>query len=409
MTTDLDKRSLIKRQIRVYTLLSFFKMLSVLLGAMLVAVQTRLKYTYGKPLGEDYQAHPISLYLLMMLSVVLANFIISLLVRVGLRLTVALRQLLVLWLATAMTAGLAWLLIPTLSLLQLAYFAGAAVLFAPCVTVIPALWKGPEGESVSFHLTKLWSYRILLIIWLRYNILARYSQATLGILWIILLPLATSGVLAFVFSKFLRIGVTTGNVPFVTFFLAALVPWTLFQQSITKGSTSIFNQIGLIIQVYFPREILVLVTLGEALIDVFFMFLAMLIINAISGVWPNWLYIYLQLLILIQALFMLGLMLFLGSLSVLVRDIPQLVGVVLQLLFYMSPILYPASFIPERYRFILAINPLVPLFQAYRDVIVYAKTPDFSTLYFPLVVSIVVLFMGYVYFKSREDGFADRL
>ncbi|KAB2863657.1 MAG: hypothetical protein F9K46_05575, partial [Anaerolineae bacterium] len=227
--------------------------------------------------------------------------------------------------------------------------------------------------------------------------------------WIILLPLATSGVLAFVFSEFLRIGVTTSDVPFVTFFLAALVPWTLFQQSITKGSTSIFNQIGLIIQVYFPREILVLITLGEALVDVFFMFLAMLLINAISGVWPNWFYLYLPLLILIQGVFMLGLMLFLGSLSVLVRDIPQLVGVVMQLLFYMSPILYPASFIPERYRFILAINPLVPLFQAYRDVIVYAKTPDFSTLYFPLVVSIIVLFMGYVYFKSKEDGFADRL
>ncbi|MBI5929648.1 MAG: ABC transporter permease [Chloroflexi bacterium] len=391
------------------SIIPFIKMVALLVGANLVAVQTRLKYTYGKPLGDDYQAHPISLYILMLFSILVANFIIWIVIRVGLKLTVAIRQLIILWLATGILVGLATLFIPTLSQLQLGYFAAAALLFSPCITVIPALWRGSDGEPVSVHLAKLWNYRVLLIIWLRFNVLSRYSQATLGIFWIILLPLSTSLVLAFVFSRFLRVGVTSEGVPFVTFFLAALVPWTLFQQGITKGSTSVFSQIGLINQVYFPREILVLITLGEALVDVFFMFLAMLVINGVSGVWPNWLYIYLPMLILIQALFMAGLMLFLGSLSVIVRDIPQLIGVLMQLLFYLSPILYPASLIPHRYRFILAINPLVPLFQAYRDIIVYAQTPDFATLYFPLVVSVIVLFMGYVYFKSREDGFADRL
>lgn len=387
----------------------FVKLIAVLFGASLVAVQTRLKYTYGKPLGDDYQAHPLSFYIFMVFAIAASNFIIWGIVRIGLKLTVALRQLFILWTATAILVGLTLLFVPTLSQLQLAYFAIAAAIFAPCVTVIPAMWKGSDGEPVSFHVSRLWGYRLLLVIWLRFNILSRYSQATLGILWIILLPLTTSLVLAFVFSQFLRIRIEDLQVPFVTFFLAALVPWTLFQQGITRGASCVFNQIGLINQVYFPREILVLITLGEALVDVFFMFIAMLVINGFSGVAPNWLYIYLPILVLIQAFFMIGLMLFLGSLSVMVRDIPQLIGVLLQLLFYLSPILYPTSLIPERYRFILAINPLVPLIQAYRDIIVYARTPDFSTLYFPLVVSVIILFMGYVYFKSKEDGFADRL
>lgn len=394
---------------RIGQIAPFIKMLAVLVGAMLVAVQTRLKYTYGQRLGDDYQAHPIGFYVFMLLAIAVAYFIIWLLLRVGLKLTAALRQLFVLWLATGLIIGASVVFLPELSGLQLAYFGAAAAVFAPCVTVIPALWRGPDGESVSAHLMKLWGYRVLFLIWLRFNILARYSQATLGILWIILLPLSTSLVLAFVFSRFLRVGVTVGDVPFVTFFLAALVPWTLFQQGMLKGISSILNQIGLINQVYFPREILVLIALGEALVDVFFMFAAMLVINGVSGVWPTWLYLYLPLLILIQALFMLGLMLFLSCLSVLIRDIPQLIGVLLQLLFYLSPILYPASFIPEKYRFILAINPLVPLIQAYRDIIVYHRAPDFSTLYFPLVVSIIILFMGYVFFKSKEENLADRV
>jgi lipopolysaccharide transport system permease protein len=264
----------------------------------------------------------------------------------------------------------------------------------------------PHFNDLRFHLSRLWKSRFLLTLWLRYNIQARYTQTILGIMWIIMMPLSTAFVLALAFSEFLRIQFA---VPFVAFFLTGLLPWGLFSQGILTGTRSVVSSLGLASQVNFPREVVVLLALGESLVDMVFTFAATLVINAFYGIWPNLYYIYLPLLLFILVCVLLGLMLFLSCLSVVIRDIPQLVAVILQLLFYVTPILYPTENIPDKFRILILLNPLASLIQAFRDVILYSRAPDIATLVYPLAVGLVLLYLGYNYFKAHEEHLVDHL
>jgi ABC-type polysaccharide/polyol phosphate export permease len=256
------------------------------------------------------------------------------------------------------------------------------------------------------YLSRLWASRHLIRLWLGFNVQTRYSQTVLGILWIVLLPLATAAVLSLAFSQFLRVQL---DVPFISFFLSGLVPWGVFNQGVLTGMRSVLAAGGLINQINFPREVLVLLALGEVVVDFLFTFAAMVVINAINGIFPNLYWLYLPFLFFVLVSFTLGLMLFLSSISMFVRDVPQLVGVALQLLFYLTPLLYPVSSIPDRFRVLLLLNPLAGLIQAFRDVIVYARPPDLLTLYYPFVAGVVLLYAGYSFFKAREESFADVL
>jgi lipopolysaccharide transport system permease protein len=117
----------------------------------------------------------------------------------------------------------------------------------------------------------------------------------------------------------------------------------------------------------------------------------------------------LPLIIGIQVIFILGLMFFISYLSVLVRDVPQLVNVLLQLLFYITPIIYPLETIPPDLRFWVQLNPMTALVRAFQAVTVYQKPPDMVSLYYPLVVGCVLLYMGYQFFKRYEKRLADML
>ena len=305
-----------------------------------------------------------------------------------------------------LAGGLVMVVVPGHSRLQLGYFVALALLLI--LLIVPRA----DGTRETFHtqpfgasLTRLWANRSLLHLWVRYNVRSRYAQAILGILWIALLPLSTALIMTIAFSEIMRI--PTGDAPYISFLLAGLVPWGLFSQSILAGTRSILNEMGLIKQAYFPREIIVLSALGEALVDASFMFGTMLLVNAVVGVWPNALYAALPLLVMIQLALSLGLMLLLSCLSVLIRDIPQLVTVLLQLALYLCPILYPLSIVPERYRFLIALNPFATLIEAYRGIIVYGRAPDWLSLLYPGALAVGILIFGYRFFKANEVRFAD--
>ena len=134
--------------------------------------------------------------------------------------------------------------------------------------------------TLAHNLETLWENRFLIVVWLRYNIQSRYSQSILGVLWILLIPLSTGLVLSMALTIFLRIQL---DVPFIVFFFSAYTVYNIFGQGINNSTQAITGSMGLLNQVNFPREILVLVALGEALIDTFLMFIAMLVINALHG------------------------------------------------------------------------------------------------------------------------------
>ncbi len=313
-----------------------------------------------------------------------------------------------LMLALLCATALIMLFIPEIAAIQqLSWF----VILTLIIGLMTILWTpqtsvGGKPTTLLFHLRRLWENRVLLVLWTRYNVLSRYSQAMLGILWIVIQPLATSIVLAFVFSRILRV-IDTGGAPYISFYLAAIIPWTLFSAGLSNGAASLIGASGLITQVYFPREIIVLVKLGETLVDVAFTFIAMMIINAVLGIYPNVNFIYIPLLVLLQIAFMMGVMLFTSYLSMMIRDVPQLISIILQFMFYLTPILYPVEILPQEFSFMALINPLAPLVKAYRDIILFGNAPDPVSLYYPLAIAGVLLYTGYMFFKQNEKRVAD--
>lgn len=388
-------------------LADFTSIALLLLGAVLSAVQLRLRVPLGRPLGPGYEGQPPALFALL-----LAGAFVSALAGAGLRRALKRRRgrrthFMNHLVGTGTSFLLVVVLLPDVSLLQMAYFVGFAVGFG-LFTILwtPTLPDATEETTLFRHLGTLWDARWLLRLWTASNIRARYSETVLGLLWIILMPLAQALILALVFSLIIR-GFDIGAVPFVSFFLTGIVFWSFFSQAILGATGAVVNQLHLVAQVYFPREILVLVTFLEALVDLLFILLVVLFINGLLGVVPQVYVLYLPLILLVQALFMLGLMFYLSYSSVTVRDIPQLAAVVIQLTFYLSPILYPASFVPDDLRWILFVNPMSGVIEAYRSVLLYHQPPDFVSLYYPLVAGGILIYTGYLFFKANEGNMAD--
>lgn len=379
----------------------------LLLGAALLSVQMRLQLPLGTLLGADYNAQPAPLFVILLLasavSALAARFI-----RRQLNLPRSRRAHFVNYIIAMALAffGVA-LLLPDVSLLQMLYFILCAVVLG-LLTIwwTPTLPDAGEETTLFLHLQRLWERRSLLRLWTVSNIQARYSQAILGILWIGLLPLSQSLILALVFSRILR-AVDIGPVPFIAYFMTSLTFYNYFQQGVQTSTASVKSHMGVIGRVYFPREILVLVKLAEATIDVGFMFLIMIAINALVGVYPVSLMFMILPVFLVQVVLMTGIMLFISYLSVIIRDIPQLVAIVLRFLFYLTPILYPATLIPPDLRILFVLNPLAGLVESYRAVILYNTLPNIVDLYFPAVMGGVLLYTGYLFFKSNELILAD--
>lgn len=377
--------------------------LAILLVSYLVATYFRRELPFGKYVGTNYRWQGLELYVTLAAALALV-YALSLVIDPSHRGATSR-----FWTAVggvaASCVGLT-IFVPLQSGLEKGYFAFCALLLIALIVPWPGSAQRMLGRPTLMEsLNRLWANRSLLQIWVRYNVRSRYAQAFLGIFWIALLPLSTAFVMSVVFSQIMRIHIS--NVPFIAFFLAGFVPWGLFSQSISASMRSILGSMGLINQIYFPREIIVLSALGEALVDAFFMFIALVVIDAIVGVYPNGLWVVLPLLVLIQIVFSLGLMLIISWLSVLVRDIPQLVSVVLQILFYLSPIIYPVSIIPHRYQFLVTLNPISVLIEAYHRIIVYGQPPDWSSLFYPAAFGIALLVFGYRLFKTNEDRMAD--
>jgi ABC-2 type transport system permease protein len=376
----------------------------IMLGGMLVAVQLRLTLPYGDPL-LDYDAMPLLVLPILLVSVAL-GMLAAQPFRRFFSLSPARTQLVACSLGVTISFFLMLVLLSRLSLLQLAYYVAFAMFLSVLVIGVPAraLRERPRRPVVTY-LRLLMERRALLSLWVTNNVRARYSATALGIAWIILLPTLQSLIFAFVFSQVLRVDV--GDTPFIVFFLSALVPYTFFSQGSINSATALTNYFYLINQIYFPRELLVLVKLGELIVDTLFTAAAVFVISLVAGVMPTVNYIYLPILVFISLTMTFGMMLILSYLTVLIRDVPQLIVVVFQMLFYLTPVLYPLSFVPDHLRFITVFNPLVPLIQAYRDIIAYGRAPDLVSLHYPFVIGLVMLYVGYVVFKGNERRLTD--
>jgi lipopolysaccharide transport system permease protein len=392
-----------------YLLRSAILQIVLLSAGMLLAVWLRYEINFGNELGTEYQAWGMIPFVIGM-TPFLTYFAVSLLEKIHffrLYFTTE-RHFRLLLLSASAASAITLVFLPDVSQLQVAYFFVTTVIVGFLVIVLPSRLQIMATLTVSIgkSLSDLWAYRTLICIWLVYRIESRYRQTILGILWIVLLPVASSLVLAFAFTQLLGAG-NIVDVPFVAFLLTGSTIFSIFQTIIQRSKGEILGKISLIKQVYFPREIIIILIAGEALIDFVFTFVTTIaIIMIFYGYVPTLLYFYLFIPIFLLFALSVGLALILSYLVVRIRDLQQLIDIVMQLLFFVTVLYAPGRTSGNIERF-MALNPLSPIVNAFRDILLYERMPDFTALIFPTILAIILLYVGYIVFKLNEDLFVE--
>lgn len=248
-------------------------------------------------------------------------------------------------------------------------------------------------------------YRELLIELTKREIKQRYKQSVLGYLWVIVNPLIQMLVLAFVFSQILRL--STLSVPYPIYLYSGLLPWTLFANSLNSSVNVLIANSGLLTKVYFPRVIFVQSTILAKTVD----FLLASTVFVGFMVWfqvpVTWHIIWLLPIFAIQLLFTYGVSLIGAALNLFYRDIQYLLGLVLLVWMYLTPVIYPVEIFPEKYRWIFQINPMAVILNAYRQVLFGGTGPNVVSLGIALVLSLALYVVARTIFQKLEGLFAD--
>ena len=252
---------------------------------------------------------------------------------------------------------------------------------------------------------ELYNYRELLKSNIKKEIRGKYKGSFLGVLWSFVNPLLTVLVYAIVFPYIMRI--KTDN--YLIFLIIGVIPWTFFTTVIMQGMITVRMNEGIIKKVYFPREILPISVALSGLVNFFISSLIILIFCIFGGVGISWHLVLLPLIALLQFIFSLGIVFACSAINVYIKDTEYIVQFIINMLFYGTPILYTVELFPERLRWILYLNPMTHIISAYRDIFMYHRIPEVSSLGFITIVSLVVLFIGLGIFKKLEKGFAEQV
>ncbi|MFN2233141.1 MAG: ABC transporter permease [Anaerolineales bacterium] len=246
------------------------------------------------------------------------------------------------------------------------------------------------------ELVQAWTMRI---------IRGRYQQSTLGWLWAIAQPVASVLILTIIFTRFVPID--TGTIPYPVFSYVAVVPWTFFANSLTDMTSSLISNMDLMTKIYFPREVLPISAMLARLMDFGIAYLILLVLMFIYRIPVNFsALMFLPLVLAIQIILITGLGLALSAANVFFRDVGSVLGLVMSLWFYASPIIYPITTIPEQYRSLYFLNPMAGILEAYRDILINGQIPG-AYMIPAIVISLVLLAFGYWFFKRVEFLFAD--
>jgi len=263
-----------------------------------------------------------------------------------------------------------------------------------------------EDRIAPFDLRALWQYRELLAVMVWRDITVRYKQTALGISWVVLQPLVTLFIFSVVFGLLLRID--TGDIPYPVFVFTALVPWRYFSTALTRGGGSLVQNAPLVSKVYFPRLIIPIAAVVTPVVDFLFGLVALLVFMLISGFSPFTVRILLLPGFLLLAMMTaMGVSLWFSAMNVQYRDVTQIVPFVTQLWLYITPIIYPITRVPEDLRPFYSLNPMVGVIEGFRWVLLESSRPDFTAMGISILVIVLILISGLVFFSRMERVFGD--
>lgn len=255
-------------------------------------------------------------------------------------------------------------------------------------------------------LKEVWVFKDLLYFLVKRDLKVRFQQTFIGVLWIIVQPLIQMAIFFVILGILVR--VPTEGIPYPVFYLSGFVMWQLFSQIVNSSAYSLLGNIGLITKAYFPRLALPLSTSIGALIDFLISFSVLLIFLLSNHYSITSRYLFIPFLLLLSLIFSLGVGLLFGALMVVFRDTKNLLGFILQIWMFMSPIMYPISIVPEKFRIFFYLNPLTGFIDAYRWVFLSTDTlPSARFFAVSSVVAVLCLLTGMIAFRAMENRIAD--
>jgi lipopolysaccharide transport system permease protein len=286
-------------------------------------------------------------------------------------------------------------------------FGGAA---PPVATTQPAPQRvliRPGAAFSTVALRDLWSYRELLYFLVWRDIKVRYKQTAFGAGWAILQPFLLMVVFTLFLGKLAHLDSRTNGIPYPIFSFAGLVPWTFFSQSLTAASGSLLLNKDLVSKVYFPRLLLPLATAASFVVD---LALAMVVLGgmmAYYGIAPGWGIVFLPAFVVLAYLTSISVGIWLTALGINYRDIKYAVPFLVQLWMFLSPVVYPTTLLPERYRFLYSLNPMAGVVEGFRWALLGQSSTVGPLTAVSVAVVLALLAGGVWYFRHTERTFAD--
>jgi lipopolysaccharide transport system permease protein len=261
-------------------------------------------------------------------------------------------------------------------------------------------WRLPSFSEV-------WIFRELLWILTIRDIMVRYKQTAIGIAWAVLQPLLTMVVFSVIFGRLGKL--PSDGLPYPVFLMTALLPWQLFARALTQGSASMVTLGGMMGKIYFPRLIAPLSSVLAGVVDFLIAFVILLSLMAWYGVWPHWAVILAPLFVVLALASALAVSLWFSAINAQYRDVQQAMPFLTQIWMFVTPVIYPTSMIPEAWKWVYGLNPMVSVIDGFRWTLLGAAPPDTLTLTLSCTSILVLTVGGLIYFGRFEKDFVDRL
>jgi lipopolysaccharide transport system permease protein len=263
------------------------------------------------------------------------------------------------------------------------------------------------GQSERHYWLDLWRYRELFRVLAWRDLSVRYKQTVIGVLWALIRPLLTMLVFTIIFGRIAKLP-TEGNAPYALMVFAGILPWTFFATGLSEASNSLINNTSLISKVYFPRLIIPIATIVVAFVDFLISFCILLALMGWYRFLPDWRMIVLPAFVLLTFFASVGPSLLITSLNVKYRDFRYVVPFIVQFGLYVSPVGFSSNVVPEQWRFLYSLNPMVGVIDGFRWCILRGQ----GELYAPgipasLAVTAFFLWLGVRQFRKTEKSFAD--
>ncbi len=266
----------------------------------------------------------------------------------------------------------------------------------------------PKSKWLLFDFAELWRFRELFYTFAWRNIKLRYKQTALGVAWVLFQPLISTIIFTVFFGNFAKI--PSQGLPYPVFVLLGLVFWQFFSNSISQAANSFLENEALVKKVYFPREIMPLSTVVTASIDFVISFLMMLCFFVYYQIMPTLQFILVfPLVVFITVLASAGLGMLLSSINIKYRDVRYILPFFLQLLIFVTPVIYPLTIVRPSFQYLLALNPMTGVIDTLRSTLSTGVIAQPAMLLISFLSSIGIFVLGVLYFRSTERFFADEL